>query len=163
MSTFEPDDAQDAIDQIKPHLRTVWSASNPPPDFAPDPRLYATDPLGVVKRIPEKAGLFIGASVMILSPDFDKPQPALLTHVYTDSNDLALTVSGQDVVFTGERPRINAIAVVPTDDPEEIQVLTITHVPHRIDAESACMLADGNTRNLINVTYYVAIHSMQAS
>jgi hypothetical protein len=55
-------------------------------------------------------------------------------------------------------------SVVPMQLPQlwPFEIMRAEKVPHNIDAEQACLLADGNTNNLVNCFRYVAVHSMQA-
>jgi hypothetical protein len=55
-------------------------------------------------------------------------------------------------------------SVVPMRLPQlwPFEIMRAEKVPHNIDAEQACLLADGNTQNLVNCFRYVAVHSMQA-
>lgn len=43
------------------------------------------------------------------------------------------------------------------------EIMRAEKVPHKIDAERACALADGNTQNLVNCAFYVAVYGMQAN
>lgn len=54
---------------------------------------------------------------------------------------------------------------VPAFEPPPVYNFEITRaekVIHRVDAERACMIADGNTTNLVNVYSYVVVHSLDA-
>lgn len=43
------------------------------------------------------------------------------------------------------------------------ETLRVEKVPHKIDVERACLQADGDTRNVVNCPFYVAVHSLQAN
>lgn len=142
------------IDQQRPNMRTIWSPNSDPneyPDAHPD---YYQSKL-------DKDPLFVGAAVIVMSPSFEQPIVAQVAVVHDPATDVAMSISGQDVLFRPLRPRIDALTVIPHEI-ETFQIVRINKCPHRIDAEHAVMLADGNLANLVNCTYYVAVHTFSA-
>lgn len=154
---------QQFITEQQPDMRMIWSARTPPHEYARDiPHLYS----GNVDRPTfnwhdDKDPIFIGAAVVIISPSFEKPVVAQVAVIHDPDTDIALSVSGNDVLFKPMRARIDALTVVPHDI-EPFSIIRVNKCPHRIDAEHAVMLADGNLANLVNCTYYVAVHTLSA-
>lgn len=108
------------------------------------------------------SAVFIGSVALLVSPHVKYPVPALVTRVHDIATDETPDATGTNVKYEPQKHRIDVVFV--DGDSEHAQPFRILHVErviHRADAERACLLADGHTQNLVNITYYLAITEMR--
>jgi hypothetical protein len=148
--------------------------------------IYSSDP-AENREVRKQAGLdavtetsvFAGAGILIAVPGQPKMVVGICELVHDPSYDLAATAGGEMVLFNGMKPRITALYYAPKSaaalDRERLRAdaglphdlntheyVRLKHLPHYGDVEKACVLADGNARNLVNCMYYLVVAKFEA-
>lgn len=106
--------------------------------------------------------VFVGSVTLLVSPHVNYPVPALVTRVHDIATDETPDATGMNVKYEPQKQRIDVVFVhADSEHALPFRILHVEKVIHRADAERACLLADGHTQNLVNITYYLAITEMR--
>lgn len=163
---------RDRYQREKQHLARVYDRD--PARLAVDARERETMPN---ERL---SGLYPGAAVILIGPSLKVATTALIERIIDPETDMTPTVTGMMIPFGGELPRIDLFYVrertgddVARSAPQRaqgqdanlhpVEIIRALNVPHARDVERACLLADGNLTNVVNLYRYLIIHGVNAS